>query len=434
MKLIAIPSARLALLAVAATCFFLDSASAQRDGKPVQRDETPAEKDTPARDTDASGTGDPKMDEASSFQATDKAIEPKSEKEMPAEVKTTEAPAKPAADPKKELPPVAMPDPQMKAVLDKLAELKGKPIPGLSPDDAREQPTPADAVKLVMKDRGKEGPEKVAKVDNIDIKLSTGNVKGRVYKPEGDGPFPVILYIHGGGWVIADLDTYDATPRALCNAVNALVISAHYRQAPEHKFPAAHNDVFGAYQWTLENAGKWGGNSKEVAVVGESAGGNMATSLCIMAQAKGMQMPVHQVLVYPVASTAMDTESYRQNADAKPLNAAMMKWFFDHTLSKEEDRKNHQINLLEAKTLKGLPPATIITAGIDPLRSEGEALAEKLQNDGVAVSYRNYDGVTHEFFGMGAVVDKAKEAMTFAAGNLKQAFDDGTASVPPAAE
>lgn len=347
------------------------------------------------------------------------------------EIKGSEAPASDAS--KKESPSekkaAAKADPQMQAVLDELDSLGGKPLLGLSAEDARKQPTPADAVKKLMKRQNIDGPEKVFKVDNIDIKLSSGDVKGRVYRPEGDGPFPVILYIHGGGWVIADLDTYDSTPRALCNATNAIVISTHYRQAPEHKFPAAHEDTFGAYQWTLENAGRWGGDAKKIAVVGESAGGNMAASVSIMAQAKGMQMPVHQVLVYPVASTSMNTPSYRENAMAKPLNAMMMKWFFDNTLASPEDWKNHEINLLEAKTLKGLPPTTIITADIDPLRSDGEMLAKKLEKDGVAVSYRNYEGVTHEFFGMGAVVDKAKDAVNFAAGNLKQAFADSTASI-----
>lgn len=324
--------------------------------------------------------------------------------------------------------PTAKPNAQMQAVLDELAALGGKPLTELKPEDARKQPGPTEAVKNLMKKQDKKGPEKVGKVDDIDIKLSTGDISARVYKPEGDGPFPVILYIHGGGWVIADLDTYDATPRALCNAANALVISTHYRLAPEHKFPAAHEDTFGAYQWTLENAGRWGGDAKRVALVGESAGGNMAASVSIMAQAKGMQMPVHQVLVYPVASTSMDTPSYKENALAKPLNAMMMKWFFDHTLSKPEDWKNHQINLLGAETLKGLPGTTIITAEIDPLRSDGELLAKKLEADGVAVSFRNYEGVTHEFFGMGAVLDQAKDAVGFAAGNLKKAFSEGAAA------
>jgi acetyl esterase len=329
--------------------------------------------------------------------------------------------------------PAGKPDAQMQAVLDELAGLGGKPLPSLKPEDARDQPTPADAVKKVMEKQNKKGPEKVAKVDDISIKLSGHDVKGRIYQPEGDGPHPVILYIHGGGWVIADLDTYDATPRALCNATDALVISTHYRQAPEHKFPAAHEDVFGAYQWAMENAGRWGGDASRIAVVGESAGGNMAVALSMMAQDKGMQMPVHQVLVYPVADTSMSSESYRQHADAKPLNAEMMKWFFDQTFSKEEDRNNHQVNLLAAQTLKGLPPTTVITADIDPLRSEGEALANKLQKDGVPVAHRNFEGVTHEFFGMGAVVDKAREAMDFAAENLKEAFAGKQQPPEPAA-
>lgn len=314
------------------------------------------------------------------------------------------------------------PDPQMKAVLDELQSLGGKPIETLTAEEARKQPSPTDAVMALMKKQDKKGPEKVADVDNISIKLSDHDLKGRVYKPAGDGPFPVILYIHGGGWVIADLDTYDATPRALANAVGAIVISTHYRQAPEFKFPAAHEDAFGAYQWVLENGHRWNGNTKQVAVVGESAGGNMAASVCIMAQAKGMQMPVHQVLIYPVADTGMDTPSYKENADAKPLNAPMMKWFADQTFAKPEDAMDPKVALLKAKTLAGLPPATIVTAGIDPLRSEGEMLAKKLEGDGVAVSYKNYGGVTHEFFGMAAVVDKAKEAQEFVAGELKKAF------------
>lgn len=343
----------------------------------------------------------------------------------------TDTPVAPATKEEKR----AQASPQMQAVLDQLTALGGKPITELSPAEARKQPSPADAVTKLMKDQHK-SPEKLGEIDNIEIKLSTGNVDGRVYKPEGDGPYPVILYIHGGGWVLADLDTYDATPRALAKATNALVISTDYRHAPEHKFPAAHQDVFGAYQWTLENAGKWGGDTKRVAVVGESAGGNMAISLAIMAQAKGMQMPVHQVLVYPVATTTMTSESYAQHALAAPLNAAMMKWFFEHTLANKEDWTNHEIDILDAKTLKGLPSTTIITADIDPLRSDGELLAKKLEMDGVPVAFKNYEGVTHEFFGMGAVVDTANEAVNFAADNLKKAFakEDRAYATPPLQE
>ncbi len=317
---------------------------------------------------------------------------------------------------------MAEPNPQMKAVLDELAGLGGKPIETLTPEEARKQPTPTDAVKKILMKQSKPMPEKVDKVEDIEIKLSGHSLKGRIYKPAGDGPFPVILYIHGGGWVIADLDVYDSAPRSLANGASAIVISTHYRQAPEFKFPAAHEDTFGAYQWVLENAKMWGGDSKKVAVVGESAGANMAASITIMAQDKGIQAPVHQVLVYPVAETAMDTPSYKENAKAKPLSAAMMKWFGDHTFASKADMADPKVALLKAKTLKGLPSATVITAQIDPLRSEGEAIAMKLKADGVDVNYKNFDGVTHEFFGMGAVVDEAKAAMDFAVTDLKAAF------------
>ncbi len=316
----------------------------------------------------------------------------------------------------------AKPNTQMKAVIDKLATLGGNPIPSLPPVEARKQPSPADAVMELLKEKNIPAPEKVAKVENISIEVGSGKVKGRIYKPAGEGPFPVILYIHGGGWVIADLDTYDATPRALANSVDAIVVSTHYRQAPEHPFPAAHDDTYGAYEWTLKMAESWGGDPKKVAVVGESAGGNMAASICMMAMEKGIQAPIHQVLIYPVVDTKMDTPSYIENANAKPLNAAMMKWFADHTFERREDAMNPRVALLRAKSLKGMPSATIVTAQIDPLRSEGAALAEKFKSDGVDVAYKNYEGVTHEFFGMTAVIDEAKQANAFVTERLKSAF------------
>jgi acetyl esterase/lipase len=224
--------------------------------------------------------------------------------------------------------------------------------------------------------------------------------------------------------VIADLDTYDASPRALCNATGAVVVSTHYRQAPEHKFPAAHEDVFGVYQWLVQNPAKLKIDSKKIAVVGESAGGNMAAAISLMAKDKGIQMPVHQVLVYPVADmTGTPTPSLEENAMAKPLNKAMLEWFGKHLLAKPEDAKNPGLSLLLAgDKLKGLPSTTIILAQIDPLRSGGEALGKALQDAGVKVNLKIYEGVTHEFFGMGAVVDKAKDAVGVAAADLKAAF------------
>lgn len=321
------------------------------------------------------------------------------------------------------------PAPQMQAVLDAHASLNPKPIETLTPEAARKQPSPADGVKALLKKQDKKvTPEKVADVDNRTIDGPEGKNKVRIYTPDGPGPFPVIVYYHGGGWVIADLDTYDATPRALANAAQAIVVSSHYRQAPEHKFPAAHEDAFAAYKWTLAHAREINGDSNRVAVAGESAGGNMAAAVSMMARAQKVQMPVHQLLIYPVADTAMDTESYQENADAKPLSKPAMEWFAKHAID-PKDKSNPLLALVRAPDLRGLPVTTIITAQIDPLRSEGKAYAEKLEAAGVSVSYRNYEGVTHEFFGMGAVLDKAKEAVAFAGENLRSSFTQATGRV-----
>ena len=323
---------------------------------------------------------------------------------------------------------ISNPDAQMQAVLDQLAALGPKPIEKLSAEEARRQPTAADAVMALLKKQGKStAPEPVAKVDNRNVKGPAGEIPVRIYSPKGNGPFPIIVYYHGGGWVIADLDTYDASARALTNAANAVVVSSHYRQAPEHKIPAAHEDAFAAYQWTLANAKSLNGDPARVAVAGESAGGNLAAAVAMMAREKKVQMPVHQVLVYPVANYGFDTPSYQQNANAKPLNKAMMQWFFDKYLNSPADGQTPWISLVRAANLQGLPPATVISAEIDPLRSETMMYADQLRKAGVRVDYKNYDGVTHEFFGMGAVLDKAKQAVEQAGDGLKNAFNDSSA-------
>ena len=318
----------------------------------------------------------------------------------------------------------AGPTPQMQAVLDELAALKGKPLETLTPKEARKQPTPADAVaKLMKKNRLK--PEEPGHMNNRSIDGPGGDIKIRIYTPKGDGPFPLIVYYHGGGFVIADLEVYDATPRALSIAAGAVVVSSHYRQGPEHKFPAAHLDAFAAYQWALVNAPKLKADPGLVAVVGESAGGNLANYVSTAARDGKITMPSHQVLVYPVADSDLTTPSYLEHANAKPLNRAMMKWFFDHAAT-PADAKDPRIAPMHGD-LAGLPPTTVITAQIDPLRSEGEAFAKKLEAAGVKVAYRNYLGVTHEFFGMGAVVPEAKQALDAVAADLKSAFRSKTA-------
>jgi acetyl esterase len=313
-------------------------------------------------------------------------------------------------------------NPEMQAVLDQLAALGGKPLEQLTPQEARRQPFPADAVTALLKKRGQSTtPERVADVEDKSINGPGGEIAIRIYTPEGQGPFPVIVYIHGGGWVIADLDVYDSSPRALANAAQAIVVSTHYRLAPEHPFPASHEDVFTAYQWVRENAGSHQGDSNRIAVAGESAGGNMAAAISLMAREQNVPLPLHQVLIYPVAGTDMSTPSFREHSNAKPLNKAMMEWFAKHELKNPQDKLDPRIDLLNAD-LQGLPSTTIITAEIDPLRSAGRMLADKLEAAGVQVDFKNYEGVTHEFFGMGAVLEQSREATKFAARNLVKAF------------
>jgi acetyl esterase len=311
----------------------------------------------------------------------------------------------------------------MQAVLDQLAGLGGKPLHTLPPAEARKQPTPADAVMKLLAKQGKSTePEAVARVDNRTITGSGSNIPIRIYTPKGEPPFPAILYIHGGGWVVADLDTYDASARALTNAASAIVVSTHYRRAPEHPYPAAHDDAFAAYRWLMRNAESLGGDAARIAVAGESAGGNMAAVVAIRARDQRITTPVHQLLVYPVAGTDLNTESYRESASAKPLNKRLMAWFLEHYLGDRAQSGNPEINLAKRDDLEGLPSATVITADIDPLRTDGQMLARALDDAGVEVTSRNFQGVTHEFFGMGAVVPTAREAVQLAGSELRKAF------------
>lgn len=311
-------------------------------------------------------------------------------------------------------------DPDMQKVLDTLAGLGGKPIEDLKPEEARKQPTPADAVKKILQDTKRASPDSDVTVKEIKIPGPLGQIPAFTFTPAGKGPFPVLVYFHGGGFVIANTKTYESSARALAKSAGALVISVDYRQAPEFKFPAAPNDAFAAYKWVLEHAKDVNGDAKRVAVGGESAGGNLATVVSIMARDQKVSLPVHQLLIYPVVSDDLNSPSYKRNENAKPLNKKMMKWFFKYYAA---DPKSPQALPIKADSLNGLPPATIIAAEIDPLESEGKAYADRLRIEGVPVEYREYQGVTHEFFGMGAVVKKAKDAEDYAAEQLRKAFE-----------
>lgn len=321
----------------------------------------------------------------------------------------------------------AEPNEDMQAVLDKLAELGAQPISELSVEEARSQPTPADAVMAVMEERGIEMPEDLAGVATRDITYPGADgsqIDARVYTPaEGEGPFPLIVYYHGGGWVIAGIDVYDASARALAAGANAVVVSATYRQAPGATFPTQHEDANAAYEWIVENSGDFNADAERLAVAGESAGGNLALNVAMHARDAALIQPDHVLSVYPIASDDMQTPSYEAYADATPLSRDGMEWFFDKVFEDPSQASDPRIDLIARDDLQGLPPVTIVNAEIDPLQSEGEIMAERLADAGVEVEQMTYDGVTHEFFGMGTVVPQAQEAVDMAVANLREAFE-----------
>ncbi len=314
-----------------------------------------------------------------------------------------------------------MTDP-MAVVIEKLISYNAPPITSLQAPDARKQPSPADAANAVIAEHNISLPPNNVDTTGKDTPVAGGMIHLRIYTPKtGKGTYPVIVYYHGGGWVIADLDTYNASAQGLANQVEAIVVSVAYRQAPEFKFPTAHNDSYAAYKWVIENAESINGDAKKIALVGESAGGNLAMSVSMMARDKGLQLPVYQVLVYPIAGYDFTTPSYKESEKTVPLNSDLMKWFFEKYLNSPSDGSNPMISLVDAN-LKDLPATTIIAAQYDPLRSEGEVLSDNLKKAGITTNYKLYKGTTHEFFGMAAVVAEAKEAQALVSAELKNIF------------
>lgn len=314
-------------------------------------------------------------------------------------------------------------DPQMLAVIEQLLSYETPPLPSLTAEQAREAPTPTDAVKdLLLKHRITPKPPKVDISHKVIPNDTDEGLFVRIYTPKkGSGPYPVVVYYHGGGWVIAGLDTYEPSAIALAEKSGAIVISVAYRQAPEHMFPAAHEDAFAAYDWALNHASEINGDPEKVATAGESAGGNLALAVALMAKDRGVDLPAHIISVYPIADGDIQSPTYDEYADAVPLNKPLMEWFFDLYVPEWQSETYPLISLVEAD-LSGLPPTTIINAEIDPLRHEGGELAEKLETAGVEVLREVYSGVTHEFFGMAAVLEQAENAQDLAAKRLLEAF------------
>ena len=303
-------------------------------------------------------------------------------------------------------------DPQVKTLLEQAAALGAPAVNTVSPTEAR----------ALMEARGTDPAPGVYKVQNFSIDGPGGEIPLRVYTPTGTSPLPILVWYHGGGWVLGNLNTTDVACRHLCNKAQCIVVSVDYRLAPEAKFPAAAEDCFTATKWTSNNASSLGGDQARLAVGGMSAGGNLAAAVSLMARDRGGPTIAHQLLVVPVTERKFDTQSYIDNAEGYALTRDAMIWYWDSYLTDTKDEENPYAAPMRASDLSGLPPAFIITGEYDPLRDEGEAFGTRLAESGVTTQIKRYDGMFHLFFNLPTTLSKGGEAMNDASNALKKAF------------
>jgi acetyl esterase len=266
-------------------------------------------------------------------------------------------------------------------------------------------------------------PAEIAGLREHTIDGPGGPLRTRLYTPRGTGPFPLLVFFHGSGFVLCSLDTHDGMCRNLCAGAACVVASVDYRLAPEHKFPAGIDDCLHATRWAAAHAAELGANAKHIAVGGDSAGGDMAAVTALRVRDEGDPVLCGQLLLYPVTDYhTPGTPSYQENAEGYGLTRDTMKWFWDHYLSDATEGAHPHASPLPATDLSGLPPALVITAEYDPLRDEGELYAEKLRAAGVPIALTRYDGVNHGFMFWVGVVDKAGAAMNEACEWLRGVF------------
>jgi len=309
-------------------------------------------------------------------------------------------------------------DPQARAVID-LVIRSGRP--------AYHQLSPKDARQLFRETRpaSTPTPPQIGMVRDLTADGPLGPIPLRVYRPAGipaSTPLAVLVFFHGGGWVIGDLETHDVLCRQLTAGSGVSVVSVDYRLAPEHKFPAAVDDAWAATRWVVAHAGELAADASRLAVGGDSAGGNLAAVVALLARDKGAPAIAVQVLIYPVTDLVGETRSYRDFAEGYLLTREGMRWFIAHYLTAEAEAADWRASPLRAQSLAGLPPALIVTAGFDPLRDEGEAYAERLRDAGVRVDSVCYGGMIHGFVPMGRLLDTAGRAISLIAGSLSQAL------------
>jgi acetyl esterase len=305
-------------------------------------------------------------------------------------------------------------DPQARAYLDQLAALNAPPLSALTPEVARQA---IQMQTVLVAER-----EPVARVEDRRIPGPEGEIPLRIYTPAGAGPFPALVFFHGGGWVICDLETHDGLCRSLTNGVGCVVVSVDYRLAPEHKFPAALQDCYAATRWVAGHAAEIAVDGTRIAVGGDSAGGNLAAVVAQLARAQGGPPLVFQLLIYPATDLTADTPSKRENSEGYGLSREDMLWFASHYLRSPADARDPLASPMLTPDLRGLPPALIITAEYDPLRDEGEQYGARLQEAGVPVTVSRYAGMIHGFLTPPVPFDQTQRAIAECCRALRRAF------------
>lgn len=319
--------------------------------------------------------------------------------------------------------------PQLVPLADGMNGPDAKATSDMTPDEAR-----AGYLALA----GLFGPgEDVGDVEDRAIPGPAGDVPVRVYRPAGaEGALPIVVFYHGGGWVIGDLDSHDRECRAICNRANCIVVSVHYRRAPEAPFPAAWEDSVAALEWVGANAAELGGDPARIAVAGDSAGGNLSAAMAIHARDNGGPKLCFQLLVYPAVDAAGGVQAYpshHENREGPFLSLDTMNWFFAQYVADgdpaslpdvpQETLTDPRLSPLHAASHEGLPPALVVTAEFDPLRDEGRAYAKKLEAAGVPVTFHEYDGMAHVFFQLSPISDDAKALLDECGEVLVKAFE-----------
>ena len=308
-------------------------------------------------------------------------------------------------------------DPDVVSLL-ALIKAAGRPaLDSLPPPEAREA---YQAGRRVLQP----DPAEVAAVRDLVIPGPAGAIPARLYRGIGTDAaarLPCLVYYHGGGWVIGDIESHDVICRRLANDANCAVLSVDYRLAPEHKFPAAYDDSVAAMRFAVEHPDQLGIDPAKVAVGGDSAGGNLAAAAALAARDAGLKL-TGQVLIYPATDMDMTLDAYRRVTDGFPLVAGTMKWFIDHYLRDEADRRDWRASPLRAASLRGTAPAIVIVAAHDPLADDGLAYAKRLEQDGVGVTSHYFSGQIHGFVSMGRLLRAADTALQMVAISLRQSW------------